>query len=317
MGGRMATFAVGPKSCAINIGIFDGARQPFPAGEKVLLTIRDGNQQQAFRDYIGKPNFTLNGLPFHNNFGDNYTVVAWAKGYAQAGFTPVKLTPDLPASLDLMLMPENAQFNFSEARWGVIRKNPRYATLLTAGSSSRDAARERYMDVLENRSSALACFFNLVTAMAEIQLPSGSPLDYIRELIWDQTMTPDRFFAWADRDVVDQVVRASAIGLFAPEPGTAVFHPGATRSYKQIQFGEANVQLTFHENDTRTIDGVECIKLEPDIDYYKDLAAHALLEVAAHSLTGSLTDPRQVYVLRWMAGRKAGIAEFDPPYHLE
>ena len=40
-------------------------------------------------------------------------------------------------------------------------------------------------------------------------------------------------------------------------------------------------------------------------------------EVAANSLTHSLTDPRQVYVLRWMAGRQAGIAEFDPPYSLQ
>jgi hypothetical protein len=313
----MATLAVGAKNCAITIGIFSGARQPFSSGEKVLLTVRDGNQQQVFRDYINKPGFTLSGLPFHNNFADNYTVVAWAKGYAQAGFTPVKVSPAQPAALDLMLMREDAQYNFSEARWGVIRKNPRYATLLAAGAASLEAARDRYMDVFENRSVALACFFNLATAMAEIHLPVGSPLDYIRELIWDITMTQDRFFAWADRALVDQVVRASANGLFAPEPGTAVFHPGATRSYKQVQFGEANVQLTFHENDTRTIDGTECIKLEPDIDYYRDLAAHALLEVAANTLTGSATDPRQVYVLRWMAGRHAGVAEFAPPYHLE
>ncbi len=313
----MATLAPGLKPCAITIGLFSGTRQQFPSGEKVLLTVRDGNQQQVFRDYINKPNFTLSGLQFHDNFGDNYTVVAWAKGYAQAGFTPLKVTPAMPAALDLMLVREDAGFNFSEARWGVIRRNPRYATLLTAGSASLDAARERYADVLEDRSSALACFFNLVTAMAGIALPSGTPLDYIREVIWDETLTQDRFFAWADRKVVDQVIRAAANGLFAPEPGTAVFHPGATRSYKQIQFGEANVQLTFHENDTRTIDGIECIKLEPDIDYYRDLAAHALLEVAAHTLTHSMTDPRQVYVLRWMAGRQAGIPEFDPPYHLE
>jgi len=313
----MATLAPGFKPCAITIGLFSGTRQQFPAGEKVLLTVRDGNQQQVFRDYVNKPNFKLGGLPFHNNFGDNYTVVAWAKGYVQAGFTPIKVTPAMPAALDLMLVRENAPLNFSEAAWGVIRKNPRYATLLTAGTASLDAARARYMDVLENRSSALACFFNLVTAMADIHLASGSPLDYIREVIWDQTMAQDRFFAWADRDIVDQVVRASANGLFAPEPGTSVFHPGATRSYKQIQFGEANVQVTFHENDTRTIDGVECIKLEPDIDYYRDLAAHALIEVAAHRLTGSMTDPREVYVLRWMAGRQAGIPEFEPPYHLE
>jgi hypothetical protein len=38
--------------------------------------------------------------------------------------------------------------------------------------------------------------------------------------------------------------------------------------------------------------------LEPDIDYYQDLAAHALLEVIANALTHSLTDPTEVYVLR-------------------
>ena len=87
-------------------------------------------------------------------------------------------------------------------------------------------------------------------------------------------------------------------------------------SFKQIQFGEANVQLTFHENDTQVVDGLQCIKIEPDIDYYKDLGAHALFEVAANALTHSLTDPRQVYVLRWMAGRQAGVPEFAPPYWL-
>ena len=86
----MATLALGLKPCAITIGLFSGTRQQFPSGEKVLLTVRDGNQQQVFRDYINKPNFKLTGLPFHNNFGDNYTVVAWAKGYAQAGFTPAQ-----------------------------------------------------------------------------------------------------------------------------------------------------------------------------------------------------------------------------------
>ena len=302
-----------PNPANLMVNIFSGARQPIDNSLEVLIRIIDGNQHEWYGERLKGPNHYFQDLPVFNNFGDNYTVVAWAKGYAQAGFTPVKVTPALPASLDLMLAPSEARFNFSEARWGVIRKDPRYATLLTAGSASLDAARERYVNVLENRSPALACFFNLVTAMAEINLASGSPLDYIREAIWDDTMAQDRFFAWADPAVVDQVIRASAAGLFAPEPGTAAFHPGATRSYKQVQFGEANVQLTFHENDTRIIDGTQCIKLEPDIDYYRDLAAHALLEVAANSLTHSLTDPRQVYVLRWMAGRQAGIAEFDPP----
>jgi hypothetical protein len=42
----------------------------------------------------------------------------------------------------------------------------------------------------------------------------------------------------------------------------------------------------------------------------EDLLAHGLLEV----LPGSTTDPLQVYILRWIAGRHAGVPEFDPPY---
>jgi hypothetical protein len=58
----------------------------------------------------------------------------------------------------------------------------------------------------------------------------------------------------------------------------------------------------------------DCVMVEPDIDYYKDLGAHALLEVIPHAVTGSRTDPREVYVLRWIAGRRAGVPEFEPPY---
>jgi hypothetical protein len=62
------------------------------------------------------------------------------------------------------------------------------------------------------------------------------------------------------------------------------------------------------------IDGVDCVMVEPDIDYYKDLGAHAIFEVISNALTHSLTDPAQVYVLRWIAGRTAGIPEFAPMY---
>ncbi|MCC7176461.1 MAG: hypothetical protein IT159_14810 [Bryobacterales bacterium] len=312
----MGTSGKRTRPCSIRISLFSGNRTAFEATDGVLITLRDGNQKQIYRHYVRNPVCTISNLPFHDNFADNYTVLAWAKGYRQAGFTPVKVTRELPASVDLMLLGEDAGFNFSQARWGVLRRNPRYADLLAAGASGPEQARDRYNELLESRPASLACFLNLMTAMAAIHLPSGNPVDYIKELIWDETMAQDRFFAWADRNLADQVVRASAAGLFAPVRGAAVFHPGATRSFKQVQFGEANVQLTFHENDKRTVQGVECVKVEPDMDYYKDPAAHTLLEVAVNALTGSATDPRQVYVLRWMAGRQAGVAEFEPPYTL-
>jgi hypothetical protein len=304
-------------SCRITVNVFSGKRELMERDVNVLFTLRDGNQKEIYRKSKKTSSLILDHLPFFDNFGDSYTVLAWADGYRQAGFTPVPVTPQTPATVDLMLVPQDATFDFHEARWDLLMQNSTYARLLTAGAGrTAKAAQDRYSDVLENHPAVLAGLFNLVTALSQIHLPSGAPTDYVRELIWDDTMQQDRFFAWADPVLIDQVVQAARQGEFAPEVGSAIFHPGATRSYKQVQFGEANVQITFHEQDTATVQGAPAVKVEIDIDYYKDLAAHALLEVIHNQASGALTDPRDVYVLRWMAGRHAGVPNFEPPYRL-
>ena len=58
-----------------------------------------------------------------------------------------------------------------------------------------------------------------------------------------------------------------------------------------------------------------CVKVEIDMDYFRDLLAHALLEVLPNQFGGE-TDPRQIYVLRWVAGRQAGVSDFNPPYEV-
>jgi hypothetical protein len=303
-----------PQGCTIAIATFDGSRQPMPLSTEVLFTVMDGNQKQVFRDF--RPSqLVLTGLPHFDNFGDRYTVVAFAKGHEQAGFTPVNVAPNIVARVDLMLLGKSAGYNFSGATWEIVQaKRPVLAQVLAADAESPGAARDRYRELLENKSAAAAGLLNITTAMEQIHLPKGSPLDYFQHLIWDETMKQDRFFGFASLDLLDQVRTAAQQGLFAPEPGSAVFHPGATASFKQVQFGEANVQLTFHEEDKRTINGVDCVKVEPDIDYFKDIGAHSLLEVIPNTISHGLTDPRQVYVLRWIAGRRAGIPEFDPLY---
>src|SRR5205807_4701686 len=120
----------------------------------------------------------------------------------------------------------------------------------------------------------------------QVQRQQGATLDYLRELIWDnssnQGMKQDRFFAWADTKLIEQVDAAARAGQFAPQPGSLLFHPGASRKWKQMmQPSEANLQLTFHEEQAKTIGGVSCIVVEPDFDYYKDASAHSILEVIA------------------------------------
>ena len=297
----------------LQVRIFDGSRQAFAAPADFLITIFDGNQKQIHRDFHKEAILDFD-CPFYDNFGDLYSVTAWCKGHRQAGFVPVKLSNEIPTTLDIMLVADDPGFSFVNARW------PNVASKFAFLGSDTDfaTAQARYENLMEDTPKVIACFLNVAAVMGQIFLATGTPLDYIKEIRWDRAPQQDRFFAYCDAALVGQVRDAASKGQFSREPGSAVLHPGSTNSWKQIQFGEANVQLTFHENppDHKTINGVDCVTLEPDIDYYRDSGAHAILEVAANALTHSLTNPVEVYVLRWIAGQHAGVPQFEPLYTL-
>ena len=301
------------------VNVFDGTRQPYSDKPKILFTVRDGNQTQQHRKFHDESSVAFTGLPVFNNAGDNYTFLASADGYKDAGFFPVKLAANVDIGVDLMLIPKSSQLNFAGATWKALGKaRPALKALFASGADTPAEAATRYGNILEDQGGEiLACLLNITTAMQAIQLPQQTPLDYIKRIIWDRdgafAMASDRFFAWADPTLIDQL--DLAVHQKPTEFVNAPFglHPGATKSYKQTLFGEANVQLTIHGNDRLMIDGVNCVKLEPDIDYFKDPLAHLLLEVVVNAF-GSITDPRAVYALRWIAGRRAGIPEFDPLY---
>ncbi len=294
----------------IELNLFDGARNPLKAGTEILVRIRNISQKEVVNNFYEVSNIRFE-FPFQDNFDDNYTVLASASGFHDAGFTPVKTVPNLPATLDLMLVPEKADFRFLP--WAEFQNQfPNFAEFLCCGGS----AQSQYTSLINDKPAALASLLNLTAAMSTIHLPAGTPLDYFKSIAWDDTLAQDRFFGFADQALVMQVRTAAAQGLFVPEPHPDLFHGDATSSFKQVAFGEANVQLTFHERTAKNINGVTCVRVEPDIDYYKDLAAHALLEVIPNTLSHGLTDPKMVYVLRWIAGRHAGVPEFNPGYIL-
>ncbi|HTH53467.1 MAG TPA: hypothetical protein VL495_05930 [Edaphobacter sp.] len=295
----------------LRLRIFDGSRELFAAPKSFLVRIVDGNQQQRVCQEFSQSDIMFS-LPFFNNFGDNYTVLVSADGYKDAGFYPVKLSDTYLRTLDVMLVPKASGFSFVNARWDAAKQ--KYPFL---GGDLDDAACEaRYERLLDASEKSLACLLNLTEALGQIPLSQETPLQYIRQARWDGDFKPaqDRFFSWCDRGLIDQVRIGASLKQFAEEPAPGLLHPGATHSWKQVRFGEANVQLTFHENDVKRIGDTDCVTLEVDIDYYRDLSAHAIMEVIPNGLTHALTDPVQVYVLRWMAGRMAGVPEFAPLY---
>jgi len=299
----------------LTVRVFDGARQLFPQGARILLTVRDGAQNQLFRDFVDGPAVKLE-LPFHNNFADNYSIVAFADGYEQAGFQPVGVCPEVPGQLDLMLLSKSGTFHFAQAQWtDIVARKPLLAQIFAA--SMIGSAADAYVELMEDHPDRLACVLNITTVMQQVSLPQSTPLDYFKTLDLP-ALEPDRIFGYADSVLVDQLRLAAQLGEFETQPAIDLaLHGDATSSFKQIQFGEANVQMTFHEKNRRTIGGVDCVYVEPDIDYYKDPGAHLLLEFTSNTLTGNLSDPRVVYVIRWIAGRHAGVPEFDPLYTIE
>jgi hypothetical protein len=302
------------------VNVFDGTRNPYSDHAQTLITVRDGNQKTQSREFHKVSSVLFTGLPLFNNFGDDYTFLAAADGYKDAGYFPVRLAQNIETTVDLMLLPKSNAFNFDRARWknlGAVRAV--FQSLFANGSATPDAASERYSD-LEERGEILACLLNITTALQQIHLPEKTALDYFKRIVWDQTGAPsmarDRFFAWVDTGLIQQLKQAAQQKPKTFETAPPDLHPGGTLSYKQIQFGEANVQLTFHEGERLVVDGVNCVLVELDMDYFKDPAAHFLLEVAVNAF-GSVTDPRAVYALRWIAGRRAGNPEFDPLYTIQ
>lgn len=125
----------------------------------------------------------------------------------------MKLAANVDQIVDLMLIPQSNAFNFSNATWRALgNSRPDLKTLLASGASS-DEAEKRYGDLEENRGGiVLACLLNITTAMRQIQLPQRTPLDYIKQVIWDSdgdfAITQDRFFAWVDPKLIGQIEQA-------------------------------------------------------------------------------------------------------------
>ena len=170
----------------IQLNVFDGTRQLINSSLRLLVTLRDGNLHEAHKgDHFGP---TINfDVDFFNNLGDNYSVIVSAKKHLQAGFHPVKVTPALPRTVDLMLLPKKNRFDFSEASFAKLKKNqPKLVEILARAFSSEAEAKAHYEEFMDKSPGSLAAFLNITTAMRDINLPIGKALDYFKKVIWDE-----------------------------------------------------------------------------------------------------------------------------------
>jgi hypothetical protein len=305
----------GERVARATIVLYDGAEQPIAEEMDVLLEIRN-NYGVNQSNWVKGPVIQLD-LQFLDGPGDNYTVTIWVKGNRGTGDF-VKADPKTHQILKFMLVPVPTKLTFRP--WAELKaKYPKAAEFVGLGLADDAAAQQRYATLQTEKPASLACFMNLIAAMNEIGIGGGkTPLDYLKEIKWDETFAQDRFFGYIDPAVIPAVVAAAADGGFAEEKDPGTYHPGATLSYKQTEYDYSNVQLTFYENaaDLKKVGDLECVMFEPDMDLYKDLLDHGLLEVLPNLLTHGLTDPVDILSLRWLDTTDAYESPFDPGYSL-
>ncbi len=217
-----------------------------------------------------------------------------------------------------MLIPVPTKITFRP--WDELKATyPETAKFLGLGLPDEAAAQQRYNGLQSSSPASLACFMNLITAMNGIGIGGGkTPLDYLKEIEWDDKFAQDRFFGYIDPAMIPAVEAAARDGGFAEEKDPGALHPGATLSYKQTDYEYSNVQLTFHQNaaDLKVIGDVECVLFEPDMDLYKNILDHGVLEVLPNLLTHGLTDPVDILSLRWLDTTDSNEPPFDPGYTL-
>jgi hypothetical protein len=330
------------ETAIIVLHAYDGTRRLFTNMIKWSATTYDGRApsqgraRKEFRNLVGGAQ-TLT-VPFFDNFGDLYTVIAKAKGFEDSAWYPVNISKNSPVTLNLMFLAKGSTAKFTDAAWEILSQaRPNVAAIIQRGCKNANSAAAMYTQVSVSMKDCLACFLNIMTALSDMRLHSGkSPLDYYWNACWPRgdpqsnnwntaiagVLKPDRFFCYVDEAILQDIRDGVGHG-FSKEPDPQAWgHTGATESYKQTQFDVANVQLTFHGRDKAKFTDennqlVTCVKVEPDIDYYKDVAAHSLIEVIPNLITKNITDPKIVYELRWMAAKREGLAEFDPLYTVE
>jgi len=269
--------------------------------------------------FVNSPDVRFAGLPFFDNLNDRYRVVVSDGHYQDAGLFPVTVKAGAEIGIDLMMVAKNPVYNFAQAGFANLTAiDPKISDIFSADlKGDTAAAAQRWSGKFET-APVPACVLNILTIMANSTLAGGQQiLGFLKQMIWDadgaNKMAQDRFFGWADKTLVDSLQQQPQAGDVRFAPADASLHPGATRSWKAKQYSEANLQLTFHENDAPPAGQPNLVKVEPDIDYFDDPLAHFFLEVIPNGFAGSLTDPSHVMSLRWMAEHRAG-KDFNPLY---
>jgi hypothetical protein len=227
----------------------------------------------------------------------------------------------------LMLVPQHAALDMEQAHWqDLAAKDPQLLSRLLCGQGSPTGCQASYEQLLRQHPDRLACLLNIAVALQQIHIGGRSAFSYFQAIGLGHNLFRDRFFAYVDRSLLDQLEddtkpahrkTDSDDTSFTRLRMFRVLHRHATSSFKEIDLDRANVQLTFDEDDSLVINGILCVRVETDIDYFRPFLAHGFKEVLPNIVFHRRSSPLRVFQLRWLATRKkqlngGDISDFAP-----
>jgi hypothetical protein len=298
----------------VQIELLDGARVSLTVKDRLYLTISAHHRKLLVIRVNPVASTILVDVPNSETCRDMRATIR------SASFrTSVSSTFDgSPEQIDVpvMLLPRRAKTDFAKADWDNLKLIDPLAYSFFGRGRSEKEAKENYQELIENHPLELAAFFNLSTGLIEYDLDGDNLFDYFKEPVEEKPFRQDRFFAYVSPKLLDVVLQERLKRKFATEHlPWRWLHPGASASYKQTAFKRADVQISFHQNWRKQIDGVDCIVAEVDIDYYPPGFLH-IKEVVLNKLFWRLTNPTKVFALRKYEQQKRGEKGFSVPYDL-
>jgi hypothetical protein len=143
-----------PTGCIL-FNLVDATRQPLPANTKWSAIIRDRRSLDEWHgDEVNRTGLAelFKNLTYFENLFVNCTVIVSAKGCQGAAWRPVHISPEKPAPVDLMPVPEDAHVNFSGAKWQTLKSvRPQFAQVISAGITDSAARYGNLMEPSEGR----------------------------------------------------------------------------------------------------------------------------------------------------------------------
>jgi hypothetical protein len=310
---------------SIRIQVVDGSRQPVADDFTAFVRIVDIQKRQLTSGFVNGAHAIFPNLPITEGCVERYAVFACARQYRDGTLFPVRPLPNALVEGHMMLLPENGHFRFDPIDL-IDTAHPLIRRVLCP---------ERYDAARQSNPRSLATLLNICTALESVPLPDHyfpGPLYFDWQPVWD-LLSPDRIWAWVDIRLVEAIRGASCLRAFAHDPRPGARHTGipgrvgpATTGWQEVRFDLANVNLTFHENDRRTLDlpdplgetrSVDCVMVEAGMNYWGDLLSLGLCDAIPPAEARTKYAAEMSYQLRWMVTRQEGLPEFNPPYSIE